>query len=49
MRILLDENMPSKVEYDFGEGHDVRTVRKCGGWARRTENYWVLQRATALS
>lgn len=27
MRILLDENMPAKVNYDFGEGHDVRTVK----------------------
>jgi predicted nuclease of predicted toxin-antitoxin system len=27
MRILLDENMPAKVSYDFGEGHEVRTVK----------------------
>ncbi len=27
MRILLDENMPAKVHYDFGEGHEVRTVK----------------------
>lgn len=27
MRILLDENMPAKVNYDFGEEHDVRTVK----------------------
>jgi len=27
MRILLDENMPAKVNYDFGEGHEVRTVK----------------------
>src|SRR5215210_4744553 len=27
MRILLDENMPAKVTYDFGEGHEVRTVK----------------------
>jgi predicted nuclease of predicted toxin-antitoxin system len=28
MKILLDENIPSKVNYDFGEGHEVRTVRE---------------------
>lgn len=27
MRILLDENMPAKVNYDFGEGHEVRSVK----------------------
>ena len=27
MRILLDENMPAKVTYDFGEGHEVFTVK----------------------
>ncbi len=27
MRILLDENMPAKVNYDFGEGHEVSTVK----------------------
>ena len=28
MKILLDENMPSKVNYDFGSGHEVYTVRE---------------------
>lgn len=27
MRILLDENMPSKVNYSFGNEHEVKTVR----------------------
>lgn len=27
MKILLDENMPAKVSYDFGEEHEVRTVK----------------------
>ena len=27
MKILLDENMPTKVKYDFGEGYEVLTVR----------------------
>ncbi len=27
MKILLDENMPAKVEYDFGEQHEVRTTK----------------------
>ncbi len=26
MKILLDENMPAKVKYDFGKGYDVSTV-----------------------
>lgn len=30
MKILLDENMPTKVKYDFGEGFEVRTVRDMG-------------------
>ena len=27
MKILLDENMPTKVNYNFGNGHEVRSVR----------------------
>jgi predicted nuclease of predicted toxin-antitoxin system len=27
MKILLDENMPAKINYDFGVGHDVHTVK----------------------
>jgi predicted nuclease of predicted toxin-antitoxin system len=27
MKILLDENIPAKVKFDFGEGYDVFTVR----------------------
>ncbi len=27
MRILLDENIPTKVKYDFGKGYEVHTVR----------------------
>lgn len=30
MKILLDENMPTKVKYDFGEGFNVNTVRDMG-------------------
>jgi predicted nuclease of predicted toxin-antitoxin system len=30
MKILLDENMPTKVKYDFGERHQVSTVRDMG-------------------
>lgn len=30
MKILLDENMPTKVKYDFGEYHEVMTVRDMG-------------------
>jgi len=27
MKILLDENIPAKAKFDFGEGYDVFTVR----------------------
>lgn len=27
MRILLDENMPANVSYDFGEDHEIFSVR----------------------
>jgi predicted nuclease of predicted toxin-antitoxin system len=30
MRILLDESLPRKLRYDFGEEHEVRTVRDMG-------------------
>lgn len=30
MKILLDENMPVKVKYDFGEGYEVKTVKEMG-------------------
>ncbi|MDB5205411.1 MAG: hypothetical protein JWR72_486 [Flavisolibacter sp.] len=30
MKILLDENMPTKVKYDFGESYQVSTVKDMG-------------------
>lgn len=30
MKILLDENIPVKVRFDFGEGYEVRPVRDMG-------------------
>lgn len=30
MKILLDENMPTKVKYDFGEDYNVSTVKEMG-------------------
>lgn len=30
MKILLDENMPTKVKFDFGEDFEVSTVRDMG-------------------
>lgn len=30
MKILLDENIPAKVKYDVGEGHEVKAVRDMG-------------------
>ena len=36
MKILLDENMPTKVRYDFGEGFEVRTMRDMGWLGKKT-------------
>lgn len=30
MRILLDENLPRKLKFSFGSGHEVRSVRDMG-------------------
>jgi predicted nuclease of predicted toxin-antitoxin system len=30
MQILLDENLPTKVKYDFGEGYEISTIRDMG-------------------
>ena len=30
MKILLDENLPTKVKYDFGSSYDVSTVKDMG-------------------
>jgi predicted nuclease of predicted toxin-antitoxin system len=30
MRILLDENLPAKGKYDFGEPHEVKNVKDMG-------------------
>jgi predicted nuclease of predicted toxin-antitoxin system len=30
MKILLDENIPAKVKFDFGPGYEVHTVRDMG-------------------
>lgn len=30
MRILLDENLPAKIKYDFGRDYKVSTVREMG-------------------
>ena len=30
MKILLDENLPTKLKYDFGENHEVFAVRDMG-------------------
>lgn len=35
MKILLDENMPTKVKYNFGEGFEVKTVRDMGWLGRK--------------
>jgi len=30
MKILLDENIPAKVKFDFGPGYEVHSVRDMG-------------------
>ena len=35
MKILLDENIPAKVKFDFGEGYDVFTVRDMNWLGRK--------------
>ncbi|MDQ6755786.1 MAG: hypothetical protein M3004_02515 [Bacteroidota bacterium] len=30
MKILLDENLPAKLKYDFGESFEIRTVKDMG-------------------
>ncbi len=35
MKILLDENMPTKVKYNFGESYQVITVKDMGWLGRK--------------
>lgn len=42
MRILLDENMPAKVNYDFGEEHEVRTVKDMKWLGKKNGELWGL-------
>ncbi|MBM2839604.1 MAG: hypothetical protein HW412_132 [Bacteroidetes bacterium] len=30
MKILLDENLPAKLRFDFGEGYEIKTVKEMG-------------------
>jgi predicted nuclease of predicted toxin-antitoxin system len=30
MKILLDENLPAKLRFDFGEGYEIKTVQEMG-------------------
>jgi predicted nuclease of predicted toxin-antitoxin system len=30
MKILLDENLPTKIKYNFGDPHDVSTIKDMG-------------------
>ena len=42
MKILLDEKLPTKVKYDFGEGFEIFTVRDMeiwNGWAKRMVSF----------
>ena len=35
MKILLDENIPAKIKFDFGQGYEVRTVRDMGWLSKK--------------
>ncbi len=39
MKILLDEIIPTKIKFDFGEDFEVKSVRDMGWLGKRTENY----------
>lgn len=38
MKILLDESVPRKLKFDFGENHEVRTVRDEGWLGKKNGN-----------
>ncbi|MEO8819671.1 MAG: hypothetical protein ABI267_05190 [Ginsengibacter sp.] len=38
MKILPDESVPRKLKYDFGEKHEVRTVRDQGWLGQKNGN-----------
>ncbi len=35
MKILLDENIPAKIKFDFGPDYEVHTVRDMGWLGRK--------------
>ena len=35
MKILLDENLPTKLKYDFGENFEIHTVKDMGWLAKK--------------
>ncbi|MEO5998719.1 MAG: DUF5615 family PIN-like protein [Chitinophagaceae bacterium] len=37
MKFLLDENLPTKVKYDFGEGYEIWTVRDMGWLGKKND------------
>ncbi len=39
MKILLDENLPAKVKYDFGEYYEVKTVKDMGWLGKKMVNF----------
>ena len=39
MKILLDENMPAKVNYDFGFQYEVYTVKEMGWLGKKNGEF----------
>ena len=48
MRILLDENVHAKVNYNFGDEHDVHTVKDMNWLGKKNRELLGLAAFTAL-
>ena len=45
MKILLDENLPTKIKYDFGKGFEVSTVKDLGWTGKKNGELLALMTA----
>jgi predicted nuclease of predicted toxin-antitoxin system len=43
MKILLDENIPRRLKFDFGDGMEAHTVSEMNCQGKKTENYLACQ------
>jgi len=49
MKILLDENIPAKVKFDFGKDYEVHTVRDMGWLGKKNGELMGLMTANGFS